>query len=212
MRLRGLLVPTAIVLAGCGADGKHWSTPYDASTNSTSNDSAAEATASDVNEAGNRVGSDAPNTDGSAPGDVSTASFVDPDPLPCAGMDPSTLCLMGWTDTQHTFTGCCLTTLAREPQGKCGISAASSPCVERKAPGNPDPNCTGGDFVVCFAPGDPSLCAGGFRVGGTGAGCCQWRNGTCGVAADDLGCVEFSEKALQGTPCTPDFANGSQYP
>jgi hypothetical protein len=235
MRGGGLLALTAMVLFGCGGSGGQASTPGDASSGSatsgsatvndgaatsSTSDSATEASASDAPRAADSLTPDAADaqrsspSDGSAVGDTSSAAFTDPNPLPCAGVDPSALCLMGWTDTSHTFTGCCLTTFAQDPQGKCGLSAASSPCIERKAPGNPDPKCPADDWTVCFAPGNPVECAGGFRVGGAGAGagCCQWRNATCGVAADDFGCIEYSTTIYQGMPCTPDYDGGSQYP
>jgi hypothetical protein len=136
--------------------------------------------------------------------DGNSTSFADPNPLPCTGMDPSALCRMGWPDTAHSFTGCCLTGFAQNTQGKCGVSAGSSACIERKAPGNADSTCQGGRFAINF---------GSFSVGGSGTGgCCQWRTRTCGVAADDLGCVDNAQAIFQGMPCTPDYAHGSPYP
>jgi hypothetical protein len=208
---------SASLLAGCGSGGGAPPGAADGSAfEAATGEASADVSSPDVPEASRDVADASPPEssapqDGSAAQDGSTAPFADPNPLPCVGMDPSALCLMGWPDTAHTFTGCCLTAFPQNPQGKCGVSSGSSPCFERKAPGNPDPTCQGGNFDVCFGQG--LTCAGGFRVGGRGVpGCCQWRTGTCGVAAGDLGCIDHAETSFQGMPCTPDYANGSQYP
>jgi hypothetical protein len=103
------------------------------------------------------------------------------------------------------YKGCCLTNLPNEPQGKCGVSGGMSQCYERKAPGNPDSSCNqGGDWTVAFQ---------GWTYSGTSAGgCCQWRTGTCGALADDLGCVDYAETFLRGMSCTPDYAKGATFP
>jgi hypothetical protein len=192
---------TGIAVAGCSAGGGQ-AAANDASSIATPNDASSEVGTADLIDAGKAATSD--SATGASGGDAGRVPFTDPNPLPCAGMDASALCLMGWPATFSTYVGCCRMDLPQEPQGKCGVSSpGSTACVERKAPGNADPICQGGDFVVQV---------GANAAGGTGPGCCQWRNGTCGVAADDLGCVDVAQTIFQGMPCTPDYSNGSQYP
>jgi hypothetical protein len=207
MRDARFLVVATGLLAGCGPSGGATGPgESDASIDvPSSGDTSTDASGPNPLEASSSDSS-------STTRDASGAPFADPNPLPCVGMDASTLCLMGWPDMSHPFTGCCLTTFPQDPQGKCGVASGTSPCFERKAPGNPDPSCPqGGNFDLCFGQG--LSCAGGFEVGGSGtAGCCQWRTGTCGVVADDLGCIDQAQVIFQGTPCTPDYAEGSGYP
>jgi hypothetical protein len=206
---------TVALLAGCGANDSQGPASNDASEQdifgtdrSAQDDTSREASSPDAAEASPQDGSSSRDAvssqEGSLPLDGSTGPFTDPNPLPCVNMDPTALCLMGWPDNNHTFTGCCLTNFPQNPQGKCGVLSGSSACVERKAPGNADSKCMGGNFDVSF---------GSFSVGGSGVpGCCQWRTGTCGVAAGDLGCIDYAETFFRGKPCTPDYANGSSYP
>jgi hypothetical protein len=207
------LIAVAGLLFGCGSGGSQNPMSSDASQSDVSAmDGAAPEAGSP--ESGNPPapdgGSDTLSSQDSSGPDVGPASdgssmgFTDPNPSPCAGMDAGALCLMGWPDISHPFTGCCLTTFPQDPQGKCGVSSGASACYERKAPGNPDSSCMGGSFTLDF---------GGFFVGGSGVpGCCQWRTGTCGVAADDLGCIDYAQTFYRGKPCTPDYSKASIYP
>jgi hypothetical protein len=198
-------VMTVGFLVGCGSGGGEPSVANDASSIPSGSDGSQQ----DATGPGSANDGAFPSDAGSRPEtgsgfDGSAASFTDPNPLPCVGTDAGALCLVGWPDTNHTFTGCCLTSFVQDSQGKCGVSSGSSACFERKAPGNPDSTCMGGTFNVNF---------GSFQVGGSGVpGCCQWRTGTCGVVGDDLGCIDHAETFFRGMPCTPDYTNGSQYP
>jgi hypothetical protein len=131
MRGFRFVLVTATLLAGCNSSGGLPTATVDASRSS-------EAAAGDAPDVSSLDAWEASSTDARSAGDVgtapegSTASFTDPNPLPCAGMDAGALCLMGWPDMNHPFTGCCLTNFAQDPLGKCGVLSGSSACVERK--------------------------------------------------------------------------------
>ena len=125
--------------------------------------------------------------------------FSDPNPLPCSAADEEVTCRAGWQDPsggQLQWAGCCFTSFPQNPDGKCGISLNGGECVERKAPGNLDPNC--GTSIPWRMQ----------QITGTDVGCCAWRTGTCGAASGTYGCVEPAAEAAQNVPCVPDYSSG----
>jgi|HubBroStandDraft_6_1064221.scaffolds.fasta_scaffold507497_2 hypothetical protein len=194
--------------AGNATDAATSSATTTSTTDATS-EAASDATVSSINDAAGDATSDA-----SAFGDVpvsaltdASRAFTDPNPLPCVGVNAAATCLEGYQDETGglvTWTGCCLTDLASEPKGKCGVADPNNTCVERKAPGNLDSTCMDIHWT------EP---AGAYHVTGMGQGCCMWRTGTCGVLAisPDYGCVPGDLIALQ-VPCTPDFQAGVTLP
>ena len=189
-------------VAGCASASPEPSKVPDASSIADADTQSPDVDTQSADVAAGTMGDGSTSYDG-ADAVATPQDFTDPNPLPCAGMDPGSLCLTGWTITTHPFVGCCIANLSGDPGGKCGVSLDSSACVERKAPGNADPVCVNTDFLVMI---------GSATLGGSNTGCCQWRTGTCGAVADDLGCVELAQTAFRGKPCHPDYANGQTYP
>jgi hypothetical protein len=187
------LLGTFLSFAGCGsADGSP-----DASSAGSAGNGGTMQTAGTGGSAG--TGGLAGNAGTAGTAGTTQTAFTDPNPMPCGAADADVACRVGWQDPsggQLQWTGCCLTSFAQNPDGKCGISLNGGECVERKTPGNLDPNCgTNVSWRMQQTIGDD-------------VGCCAWRTGTCGAASRSYGCVEPSIVAAQDVPCVPDYSSG----